>query len=89
MSNNDVSYDQLSEFLEGLGFTRKRVPGSHVYYRHDPSGALIFVRDYRPGETVDAVNLAGVRATLDGFGVMSREEFNARMNGAIPTASSW
>ncbi len=68
MASNPTTFATLQGFLEGLGFQYKVIPGSHLYFQHPGSGALIALRLYQPEEEVGATDRALVRHVLADYG---------------------
>ncbi|MCI0463159.1 MAG: hypothetical protein L0Z62_39940 [Gemmataceae bacterium] len=74
MKNNAVPFATLQRVLEGLGFVKKEVPRSHIYFQHDPSDSLLLFRLYRPREKVSEVDLIRVRKFLDEKGIIEPDD---------------
>ena len=70
------SFAALRQFLVDLGFTHGVVPGSHVYFEHPRSAALLVFRVLRDDEEVGATYLTMTRSVLDDFGIMDRKDFD-------------
>jgi hypothetical protein len=75
--NTPIRFSSLARFLTGLGCQRTTVPGAHVAFEHVRSGALIVLRPYTDDEAVSPTDLAVARRTLDEFGVIARDQFDA------------
>lgn len=74
-----TTYGLLERFLTKLRFEKRRVQLDDrvaVTFRHVPSGAELFFKDYRPSQPVESYNLFAARSTLDGYGVLNRDEFD-------------
>jgi predicted RNA binding protein YcfA (HicA-like mRNA interferase family) len=76
MRNNTFTFGDLDRILGDLDFTRIDVKGSHVAYEH-PGGALLMFPPHRANAKVDPKTLIVVRRTLDEFGLMERQQFEA------------
>ena len=86
-----TTYGALERFLAKLGFTKRRVPLEDRivnYFRHDPSGAELFFKDYQPNQPVESYNLLAARSTLDGYGVLDRDEFDEALRNACSPAKA-
>jgi predicted RNA binding protein YcfA (HicA-like mRNA interferase family) len=71
-----VSFAALEQVLVGLGFTVRKVPGSHTWFEHPGSNTRILLPPFRQEETVDQGNLVAVRRHLDEKGLMPRARFD-------------
>ncbi len=76
MASKGILFANLQDFLQGLGFTSKVIPGSHVYFQHPDAGALIVLRLYRSEEEVGPTDQVLVRRVLDDYGIVERERFD-------------
>jgi predicted RNA binding protein YcfA (HicA-like mRNA interferase family) len=83
-----ITYSQLEKFLLGLGFTRRRAPGSHIYFDHAPSKAAVVVKDYTPHEEVPSYKLNAARETLHYFGLLDHGEFDTALENACTAAKA-
>ena len=74
-----VTYGDLERFLAKFGFEKRRVQLDDrvaVVFRHAPSGAELFLKDYRANQPVESYNMLAARSTLDVYGVLDRDEFD-------------
>jgi predicted RNA binding protein YcfA (HicA-like mRNA interferase family) len=76
---NKISFANLSQFLEGLGFTHRLIPGSHHLFEHARADTFIMLRLYEPHDMVEQTGLLSVRHTLDEWEIMEREQFDERI----------
>jgi predicted RNA binding protein YcfA (HicA-like mRNA interferase family) len=76
MASKRITFASLQSFLESLGFQSKTIPGSHCYFQHPDSGALIVLRLYQPDEEFALADRALVRRVLDDWGIMERDRFD-------------
>ena len=74
-----LTFDELTQFLERLGFTHRAIPGSHHLFEHAGADTFIMLRPYEPRDPVETAGLAYVRHTLDQWGIMEREQFDDRI----------
>lgn len=71
-----ITFAQLQELLLDLGFAETVVPKSFAGFRHDASGAEIFLPIYKPTQIVAPRYLVAVRIMLDGKGLMDGDDFD-------------
>jgi hypothetical protein len=86
-----VTYADLERFLTKLRFEKRRVEVDDrvaIIFRHAPSGAELFLKDYRANQPVESYNLLAARSTLDGYGVLDRDEFDKALEDACTTAKA-
>jgi len=83
-----ITYGEFEKFLVGLGFTRRRAPGSHVYFEHEPSGAAVVVKDYDPQEVVPSYKISGASGTLHHFGLLDRDDFDEALENSRTAAKA-
>jgi predicted RNA binding protein YcfA (HicA-like mRNA interferase family) len=76
MASKPTTFAILQGFLERLGFQYKVIPGSHLYFQHPSTGALIPLRLYQPEEELGATDRALVRRVLDDYGLVDRDRFD-------------
>lgn len=71
----DITYGQLAEILESLGFTsHEPEPGVRVY-KHAESGAMIFLPKFPDEDRVYGHHFTDVKMTLDSFGIADAPDF--------------
>jgi hypothetical protein len=83
MKKTNVTYGQLDKVLRSLGFScrvLKKDPPTYVY-EHE-SGALITLPPFPETDFVLDYHLAGVRTTLDLFGIADPSVFDAKLQKA-------
>jgi hypothetical protein len=84
MNRTDVTYGQLDRVLRSLGFScrpaRQDPPGR--VYEHRKSGAVIILPLFPDDDLVLDYHLAGVRTTLDGFGIADPKLFEGKLQKA-------
>ena len=88
MSKPRVTFAWLRRFLLDHGFTEEIVPKSHIGFRHEDSGAEIFLPIYRSNQLVMPHHLLTVRFTLDGWGVMGADQFDEDVASASAKQSA-
>jgi predicted RNA binding protein YcfA (HicA-like mRNA interferase family) len=76
MSRPRVTFAELRRMLLDMGFTETVVPGSHVFFAHQPSGAEVALPIYRSNRMVLPHHLITVRIMLDAKGLMDRDDFD-------------
>ena len=84
MKRTDVTYGRLDKVLQALGFScrvLKKEPPTRVY-EHKESGAWIMLPLFPEDDLVLDYHLAGVRTTLDGFGIADPTVFDAKLQKA-------
>src|SRR5438552_9592531 len=84
MKRTDVTYGQLDKVLRALGFSCQVVmkePQTRVY-EHKETGAWIMLPRLPDDEHVLDYHLAGVRTTLDGFGIADPKFFDVQLQKA-------
>ncbi len=79
MRNNNLTFAALRRILLDLDFEEIVVPGSHIGFKHAPSGAVMMFRPYKPNERVGLADLLSVRRELDERGLLSADSFDARL----------
>ncbi len=82
MRNSDLSFAALRRILLDLDFVETVVPGSHVGFKHAPSGAMMMFHPYRPEERIGLADLLSVRKQLDERGLLPADSFDARRRKA-------
>src|SRR5258707_368300 len=65
----NIPFRELRQYLQDLGFTELVQP-THFRFDHSPSGSILILRPYLPGQTVSEFDLAVVRKTLVERGVV-------------------
>jgi hypothetical protein len=73
----------LSRLLLDLGFTARTETGSFTRFDHASTGTWFLYPDYAPDEDVAASDLVGTRHILDAKGLLSRDEFEARLRDSL------
>jgi hypothetical protein len=84
MKKTQVTYGRLDKVLRALGFSCRVVtedPPTRVY-EHKESGAWILLPLFPEDDLVLDYHLAGVRTTLDGFGIADPKAFDAKLRKA-------
>ncbi len=76
-----ISFAELRQFLERLGFTETVHP-THVVFEHLASDSLLVFRRYRARDAVSPANLVTVRKLLDERGLVEADEFDNRWRKA-------
>jgi predicted RNA binding protein YcfA (HicA-like mRNA interferase family) len=82
MRETAVSFATFEKFLHNLGFTQGTVPGSHVWYEHEPSGTVIMARLHKPEDRVPWHTFVSAQQLLVERGLVSAEEFEKMERGA-------
>ena len=72
-----ITFAQLEQLLEGLGFVKRVVPNECVTYEHAPTKSLLAVRLHKPNEAVPEHVLVATRIQLDGRGVVAEKDFDS------------
>lgn len=77
-----TTFGRIDETLRSFGFTvqinDKRRPPARVY-KHEPSGALIFLPVVDFSREPQPMHLVGIRVTLESYGVAAGAEFDRRL----------
>jgi len=76
---NHVGMNKMSRVLHDLGFEENRIVGSHVRFYNPSFNALILLPIMH--EELRLPHLLMIEKTLEEKGVVSREEFESRLNG--------
>lgn len=77
-----ITYKELRQMLEAEGFvfrivkSKITINGEHSLFEHKESGAELRYPIFRPSDPVRPVHLMMARVTMDGFGVMAKEDFD-------------
>lgn len=74
-----ITYGELSELLQGLGFQVKSVEGSHMVFWHPDTGERVILPSRAPNEQVDRVRLRAVA------GILTDSRFSERAASEKPT----
>lgn len=85
MMSDKVSPARLHQLLDDLGFSRRRVPGSHFVFRHPPSDTLILLPEQENG-FVPRTQVVAVRRMLIEKGLVEPDDFD-RWVLQIPSSS--
>lgn len=79
MKNDGVPISRIRELLEHRGYQFRRVPGSHVEFRHsDPGRPEVLLPDGT--KVVDEPQLRAMRRILDESGVLDAAEFDRELS---------
>ena len=80
----DVTYGQLDRVLRSFGFTRRLLEKDPpaLRYEHKDTGAIISLPPFPQTDRVVDYHLAGVRATLDNYGIADPKVFTAELDEA-------
>jgi predicted RNA binding protein YcfA (HicA-like mRNA interferase family) len=76
----EITYGAIEDLMEGAGFVRTVVPGSHVAYDHAASGASLLLPIHGRRKKAPARHLAMAERTLVDFGLLTEEQFRTWMN---------
>lgn len=71
-----ITFGALEKILLDAGFTYKRKPGSHVFFRHPDFDATLVLPTIRRNERVSPAHMAAVRKTLIDKGVLDETQFD-------------
>ena len=74
---NRITVVAFRRALARLGFKSTRVPGSHVTFRHAPTGTLILLPTRRGGRWVTPQDVLSAHVVIAGRGVATAERFSA------------
>jgi hypothetical protein len=75
----EVTYKQLHEILQSLGFTRHEPEPGTVVYRLKNSEAMVILPAKKGRELVPQHHLVGTKMILEAFGIMDPLEFTTRL----------
>jgi hypothetical protein len=76
-----ITYGQLDKALRALGFSVK-VQDEAMLYGHGPSGALVAIPQFPPGEEVMPHHLITTRTILDDFRIADPLAFDEKLRQA-------
>ena len=76
-----ITYGQLRQLLQDLGFEYKCVEDSHWLFRHAVSDTVILLAIHEPGEPVRPHDRQGVRRMLDERGLVPAADFDLFVAG--------
>jgi len=79
MTSRSMSFADLQEFLEHLGFEQCPTEKGTLF-RHPASETLLTFRRYEPHEAVRAADIAVARKMLDERGILPAERFEKSSN---------
>jgi hypothetical protein len=82
MKTSDVPFAAIRKVLLDLGFVETVIPGSHILFRHEPSGMVFMYRLYRRNERATLVDVRSTRKHLDEGGLLAAEGYDARLRKA-------
>src|SRR5438046_1152208 len=74
--NAKVTFAQLRQVLQEIGFSETIIRKSHVLFAHQASGAEVALPIYRANRMVLPHHLISVRVTLDANGLMDADDFD-------------
>jgi hypothetical protein len=75
----DITYGDLFQILQSIGFVERSIPNSHVGYRHAQSDTLILLAPHTADEVAKPIDLKYVRRVLDEKGLLDGKEFDRRI----------
>ena len=75
LADNTVTYEQVSQVLTKLGFTRTDT-AEYIAFRNAAHNALLALPPNPPEQRMDAAHLIAVRSTVTGSGVASENTLN-------------
>lgn len=89
MKPKTPTFKQLLTFLKQLGFSVHKLEGSVLLVEHAKSGAEIRFNE-KPHPRALPLYIMTAKITLDGFGLMDRDEFDRRFlgNGSLRRRAS-
>jgi hypothetical protein len=85
MKRAEVTYGQLDKVLRSFGFSSRlhtADPPPARVYEHKHTGALITLPPLPEEDKVFEYHLAGIRGTLDNFGIAEPSVFAAKLQKA-------
>jgi hypothetical protein len=85
--SEQITYRDLAELLEELGFRDESVQGSHRAFRHAASDSLILFALAAPADPVRKEDFISVRRHLDSKGLMATAAFDQRFPRPSPGKS--
>jgi hypothetical protein len=88
MSNPRITFGQLRQSLLNMGFTETVTPQSHVFFAHQPSGAVVALPIYRSNRIVLPHHIVAIRIMLDAKGLMEGDEFDDLLSATTSTKQS-
>ncbi len=82
-----VTYGQMEDLLLALGFVKNEDTVNRITFRHANSEAVILLPRYSRDRKMREWHFVAVRATLDNFGFVNRDEFDAAIRNRGRVAS--
>lgn len=68
-----ITFRQLDEALQELGFRRSIGPKENVIYRHGPSETVLYFPPHESADLVPAASIVGTRKVLVDRGVVAAD----------------
>jgi predicted RNA binding protein YcfA (HicA-like mRNA interferase family) len=78
MAKKSVTTRNLVKVLRDLGFLERRKKSGHLLMAHSQKGALVTIPTAR--SFVPIVHLQAIERSLESYGVISRDEFEDRLD---------
>lgn len=88
MTSKTLTYGDLDRLLLRMGFVHGHTTGNHKVYEHKLSDTIILLPPTQPNEIVDAMHLAGVRATIINRGVADEDVYDEALESLESTVLS-
>jgi hypothetical protein len=79
---SEVTYGRLEDALRSLGFSLRGVEEKNKVYGHEPTGAVIVIPEFSPGDPVLARHLTKVRGILEAYGIADPLDFATKLQRA-------
>ena len=70
-----IAFTDLDRLLVATGFTCERPAHTHTLYTHSPTGKVVLLPAWQPGDVALPHHLVAVRRFLVDWGILDEEEF--------------
>jgi hypothetical protein len=78
----EATYGRLDEVLRSLGFSVRVVEEKTRIYKHEATGALVFLPERPAGESAIPHHLVAVRKILEDYGIADPVDFATSLRNA-------
>jgi hypothetical protein len=82
MRKRSVTYGQLYNVMQSLGFSVRIEKEKRRLYTHEETGALMSLPDRKPSEAANATYVAAVRKVLSDYDIADEVEFASQLQEA-------
>lgn len=78
--NKCIRYADFEHLLTDLGLHRARIDAPQIVFLDDDGEILLIFPPYRPDDLVQPHHWMSARHTIDGMGILDRDEFDKRLD---------